>query len=314
MSLTAFGTSLGLVTSDVDVNEYHACFSQDYGLDVVDSDASGHIVTIAGHTVLPCDSTGVKKDFKNTTGQTANALEITLSGVYGVVLDHYDGPPGNEFATFTHVSGVSTTVLRWSGGASIPPNAFAHVGFVVPGTTFHILGVAWFSGTTLLGCVPQVNASARLSGSVHPSVTYGNTLGGCQPNLVWVGDLKVEYYPHTAFLESLLVEIPRNPLHIDIIAAPPAPLGTGDSISVLIPGAPVGATCAVLVFKVSPTANMSDPAATADFLVLPVAQAPTSALPGIGPWSLAFITFAMLTGGLIAIQARRRRARSARVA
>lgn len=53
-SLTAYGSSLGLQTSDINGNYAHNCFGGSYGLNVVAYDATGHIVTLAGSgTVTP---------------------------------------------------------------------------------------------------------------------------------------------------------------------------------------------------------------------------------------------------------------------
>jgi hypothetical protein len=47
-ALTTFGSSLGLTDDDVNGNYSHYFFLGDFGLDVVDMDASGRIITLAG--------------------------------------------------------------------------------------------------------------------------------------------------------------------------------------------------------------------------------------------------------------------------
>ncbi len=51
-SVTAFGGSLGLVAADVNGNASHNIFNGTFGLQVVDLDASGHIMSLAGRPDL----------------------------------------------------------------------------------------------------------------------------------------------------------------------------------------------------------------------------------------------------------------------
>src|SRR5262249_50705363 len=47
-TLTPFGSSLGLVTSDINGNASHNIFTGTFGLNVVDFDSRGHILSLAG--------------------------------------------------------------------------------------------------------------------------------------------------------------------------------------------------------------------------------------------------------------------------
>ena len=47
-TLTAFGTSLGLVVGDINGNASHNIFDGTFGLNIVDQDAAGHILSLAG--------------------------------------------------------------------------------------------------------------------------------------------------------------------------------------------------------------------------------------------------------------------------
>jgi len=48
-TLTPFGTTLGLTNSDINGNASHNIFTSMGGLNIVDNDSSGHILTLAGH-------------------------------------------------------------------------------------------------------------------------------------------------------------------------------------------------------------------------------------------------------------------------
>lgn len=51
-TVTPFGASLGLTDADVSANFSHNIFNDTFGLDVVDRDSAGHILTLAGRGIV----------------------------------------------------------------------------------------------------------------------------------------------------------------------------------------------------------------------------------------------------------------------
>jgi hypothetical protein len=68
-TVTPFGAGLGLSNSDVNGNASHAIFEGDFGLNVVDQDAQGHIMSLAARTQL------------NPTGPVPEPSSLALLGL-----------------------------------------------------------------------------------------------------------------------------------------------------------------------------------------------------------------------------------------
>lgn len=222
---------------------------------------------------LVCDDCEVptvsaNKDFQNNTGQAVDDIEWLIQGTYSSVISHYDGPyptqPNSTFSSFTIVPSGANTLLRWSGGASIPNGGFAHVGFVVPGISLTTLGASWTIGGVFAGCAHQVSVGEGFS---HASgeVVFQNTATTCESQVLYVGNISVEWFPTNVPLAELSVNGIRYPLRTDDISSPPVSLSPGVSVPVTIPLPPPGARFAMIRYTVSASLTLTGPGNTIDY-------------------------------------------------
>ena len=75
-TVTPFGASLGLTSFDVNNNFSHSIFTGTFGLNVVDKDAQGNIVSLAGRS-LPVPNT--------TVPEPSHSLSILMIGTIGII-------------------------------------------------------------------------------------------------------------------------------------------------------------------------------------------------------------------------------------
>ena len=230
---------------------------------------------------------GVNKDLQNTTGQTADSIEILLQGSYSSVVLHYDGYPANHFGTFALVPSGSNTLLRWTNpNFVVQPNAIAHVGFQVPGTVVNVLGVFWRSNGVVTGCAHQCSGNTHYSGTAGGVVEYANNCLACEQVPLYAGDLHVEWFVDEVPLADLNPSATRNPLQVDTIQQPPLLLTPGASAQVSVPAGPAGAQFALIVYKVSASPTLAGPDVTLDFAQFTVdAPAPSAMVPYCDPGS-----------------------------
>ncbi len=195
------------------------------------------------------------------------------------MVSHYDGPypaqPNSTFSTFTIVPSGPNTLLRWSGGASIPSGGFAHVGFTVPGTSLTTIGASWTIGGVFAGCVHQVSVGEGFS-HVRGEVVFRNTATNCESRVLYVGNIKVEWFSTSVPLAELSVNGLRRPLRADDVSSPPVPLSPGGSAPVTIPLPPLGARFAMIRYTVSASPTLAGPGNTIDYqeVTLTVSNSP----------------------------------------
>ena len=222
-------------------------------------------------------TTMANKDFQNNTGQAVDDIEWLLQGTYSSVISHYDGPyPGQlntTFSSFTIVPSGANTLLRWSGGASIPSGGFAHVGFTVPGSSVTTLGASWTIGGVYAGCVHQVSVWQGFS---HTSgqVIFLNTATNCESQILYVGNIRLEWFSTNVPLAELNAVGVRSPLRADDLSSPPVPLSPGGSAPVAIPLPPAGALFAMIRYTVSSSPTLAGPGNTIDYQEVPLSLSP----------------------------------------
>ena len=246
-------------------------------------------------------SVGVNKDFKNTTGQNANDIEILLKGTVSV-LQHYDGYPANHFATFAVTTEApGNTRLHWSNPNNpVLPNQVAHVGFLIPGTDSHvIMGVFWTLDGNVTGCAHQVNTPHAAWG-INPGnlVTYTNNCVACESVSLYAGAATIRWYADWVPLESLNAASlgSTTPLRIDTIAGAPILLAPNESVRVSIPAAPVGAKFAVLSHKVGTDPGLATGNETDDFIET---TAGSAIVPALSSWGLFALTAILVASGFV---------------
>jgi hypothetical protein len=260
---------------------------------------------VSGLAFLPLEvAAGLNKDFYNTTSSVADGVDIILQGVYSSVWGHFDGYPPHQFTNFSVVPAGPNTILRWSGGTTIPVNDKAHVGFFVVGTQYQALGVIWRSGGSSIGFVDQFNMLPHLTANVSPSVTIANTLSQTYHGTMYAGNLSIEYFDQTVPLGLMTAGVSRNPIRTDVSPIPTVAIAQGDSASFPFGAPPAGATHALVIFNVGRTPDMNAPGVTSDWFEVPLTG---TAVPGAGPAG-SMILGVMLAGASAAILRRRRRA------
>ncbi len=228
---------------------------------------------------------GVNKDLQNTTGQTADSIEILLQGSYSSVVVHWDGYAANHFSTFTLVPSGPNTLLRWTNpNFVVQPNTIAHVGFQVQGTVVNVLGVFWRSNGVVTGCAHQCSGNTHYWGSAGGQVEYANNCLACEQVPLYAGDLHVEWFVDEVPLGDLNPTATRTPLQVDVIPAAPVLLAPGASALVSVPAAPPGAQFGLIVYKVSASPTLAGPDVTHDFAQFTVdAPVPSTMVPYCDP-------------------------------
>ena len=206
---------------------------------------------------------GVNKDLTNATGQTADGVEILIEGAYAATKSHYDG----GFPSFQIVPAGSNTRLVWTG-MNVPNGVLTHVGFEVWSPEARILGVFWTSAGNVIGCAPQSNVGTGTHPTGTAQIVYVNDVNACAVQLLYAGNLTVEYYTTPPALALLNPTSPRSPIAVDSIAHPPVALSPGGSVAVQIPTPPPAAQHALLIYTVSTDPQLQGPDATADFVLV----------------------------------------------
>jgi hypothetical protein len=224
-----------------------------------------------------CSTVGVNKDLQNNTGQIANDIEILIQGSYPV-LSHYDGFPPSVFTSFdASPTPEGNTLLTWSAPTSnVQPGQIVHVGFNLPGTSVNILGVSWTHDGSTTGCAQQVSTNTHLWGSPGSQVIYANNCLACASVPRYVGQLTVEWHARPVPLADLNPRTRRNPLRTDVIRRAPIRLEPRATARVNVPAAPPNARFGVIVHKVGPTAELTGPGVTTDFLEFPIVRSRTA--------------------------------------
>jgi hypothetical protein len=254
--------------------------------------------------VLPPMSS-TNKDLCNNTNQTADCIEIVLAGTYPASsVIHYDGPyyqnggpvANTTFPNFVVVPSGSNTILRWSG-QTFAPSARCHVGFQVPAVNgaAKILAVRWTFGATILGCAHQLNNHAWNANDLP--VVFANDLTLCTRPIYYVGNISVEYYVSQISLADLNSGVARTPDAQYNLNLSPISVPVDSSVSVTVPQGPANARFGVLVYEVSTSPTLQDPANTVDYVQLPLAAGPISAVPGSSPWGMVLLAIMLLTLG-----------------
>ncbi|HZE88372.1 MAG TPA: IPTL-CTERM sorting domain-containing protein, partial [Verrucomicrobiae bacterium] len=251
----------------------------------------------------------LNKDFQNNTGSTVNDLEWVIEGSYPSAYSFYSGPyfGSNHVAqansTFSSVSVIpsgSNTLIRWSGGASIPNGLFAHVGIHVPGNSIKTLGVTWTTGGVNAGCAHQINIRPENTDLLSnvPVVALANTASNCEFLPLYVGNFRVEWHMNPVALSDLNASGSRFPLRTDVIPGAPVLVPAGGQSLVPIPGRPPMATTAVLVYTVSTSPTLAGPGNTTDYYQLPLNVA--GGIPTLSEWGMiTLVALLLLAGGLL---------------
>jgi hypothetical protein len=259
---------------------------------------------VGGLAFVPLEiSAGFTKDFTNTTSSVADGVDITLQGVYTSVMAHFDGYPAHHFTSFSVVPAGQNTILRWSGGTTIPVNDKVHLGFFVLGSQYQLVSGLWKSGAGAVGLIDQINTRPHLTSAPSPALTISNTLSAGLQGALYAGNLTIEYSDHAVAIDSLVAGLDRHPIRTDVFPVPALYIAPGDSVAVPAGAPPAGATHAIVTLSVGPTPNPSDPAATTDVIEVPLR--PEVAVPGLGPWGM-LLAGALLAGASGWVIARRR--------
>lgn len=242
----------------------------------------GVAVCLADDSCADGPNTSVNKDFRNATGKAADGVEWLIQGVHPHVLAHYDGPyPGaanSTFSTFKVVPAGGNTLLRWTGGASIPAGGSAHVGFTIHGSPLVTLGVSWIIRGAPAGCIYQVSIGRDYSHATG-TVVFKNAATSCVAKRLFVGALRVEWFAEAVPLAALNGHSPRRPLAVAEVPGGPVSLAPKGSAEVKIPAPPAGARFGLLRYAVGPDAKLTGPNLTVDFAefaVAPVKPPPKS--------------------------------------
>ena len=221
-------------------------------------------------------TTSVNKDFRNTTGKAADGVEWLIQGLHPKVLSHYDGPyPGaanSTFSTFKVVPAGGNTLLRWTGGASIPAGGSAHVGFAIHGSPLVTLGVSWITRGTRAGCINQVSIGRDYSHAIG-TVVFKNAATSCVAQTLYVGALRVEWFAEAVPLAALNGHSLRKPLAVADVPGAAVALAPGGSAEVKIPAPPAGAHFGMLRYAVGPDAKLAGSDLTVDFAEFAVGPA-----------------------------------------
>jgi hypothetical protein len=237
----------------------------------------------------------VNKDIRNTTGLTANDVELLVEGTHSSVLSHFDG----GFPSFTITPVGPNTQFRWSG-LTVPNGTVKHIGIELPKESISILGVSWtFDGDTI-GCAPQANADFdRSSGGAPDFIRFRNDLlDPCDYSDLFVGELSVEYYVDAPPLAELNAGGARSPIAVDSVVANPVLINSGGQAVLQIPDPPELALYAVLVYKVGTEASLSGPETTDDYVLVPIPP-PIPKVPTLSEGGLIVLALTILIAGLV---------------
>ncbi|MCP3914015.1 MAG: hypothetical protein GY711_00485 [bacterium] len=216
-----------------------------------------------------CNFSGVNKDLRNDTGQDVNGVDILLEGTWTLadLRFHFDG----GFTSFQMIPVGPNTILRWTGGFTVPPAGVTHVGYAMwsPATT--VMGVFWTVNGIAVGCAPQCN----IEGRSHPGsgeVRYTNNADSCSSDPLYTGDLVVEYYIVPPPLADWNATTPRVPIQLDVVPFAVC-LQPGDEAVLFTPAPPSDAHFALYVFEVGSDPALGGPNTTVDFLLVPLIDA-----------------------------------------
>jgi len=235
---------------------------------------------LSSPATLDFTTTAVNKDLQNHSGRTADGIEWLIQGHFSNVDSYYNGPypnqPNSTFTSFTASPSGPNTLLRWSGGASIPNGGFAHVGFAVPGSSLTTLGVSWISAGKVVGCARQISLG---QGHSHGDgvLVFHNLATVCGPQNLYVGRIGLEWFSGAVPLAVLNRAGPRRPLSVSELSTPPFAIAPGGTAEIKGPLPPKGARFAMIRYTVSASPTLAGPGDTVDFVE--VALDPPSTRP-----------------------------------
>jgi hypothetical protein len=228
--------------------------------------------------------------FVNTTAQQATDLEITLQGRQ-IPQTFFNGP-FNSFSQTPTASG--DWLLHWTTpNLAIAPGQTADVGFSVLGAG-NILSATWTSNNTVIGCATVTQTSGALQIGSTGSVTFSNSVLGCESVPLFVGGLSVEWYASASTLLQMQPIFFRHPISVTSIPDPltPTAIAPGGSINVPIPAPPRGAHFALIVHKVSKSADLSN--ATVNIVQVQLQPDGPIEVPAVSGWPLAAMAALLL--------------------
>jgi len=215
----------------------------------------------------------VNKDIKNTSGVTANGIEMEVLG-HSTYTDIYHATT----PTFSVDATGANDKLRWTGG-SIAVNSLVHVGFRTSASTIEILSVRMIDNSfNSLGCAVQLNTGIHTNGNLK----WDNTVTNCASTSLFIGNVALEYYANEVPLSDLNGTTVRSPMQTVNLDMAPTMIAPGASCEAPMANTPSGARWVVIHQKVGTTAAVDQ---TEDWVQVPVP-------PGIP---------AMNTAGIVAL-------------
>ncbi len=238
------------------------------------SEYRGITLCLANNT---CPTSFANKDFENNTGLPVDGIEWLIEGAHSNLTFHYDGPyPGalnSTFSSFTIVPSGANTLLRWTGGASIPNGGKAHVGFGIAGSSITTLGAKWLRAGAAAGCVHQISVGEGFS-HIGGQVTFHNTATDCETQTLYVGNISLEYFDREVALPDLSVNGVRDPLRTDTLSTAPIPIAPFTSAPVTVALPPDDARFAMVRYTVSASPTLAGPGNTIDYQEVPLLTRP----------------------------------------
>jgi hypothetical protein len=218
------------------------------------------------------------KDFKNTTGDTVNNIEIVLQGHQDIVW-HYDNQIRGDSiyadglfcfsSELSTIGGHLVTILTWDS-LTVLPGQVVHIGFQTRADKATIQNMYWTKDSVCVGLVTQVN--------IYPSsvgVGVANNLLDCNQQPInrnydcrAVG---IEFHWQPVPLPHLNGYTDRHPLSEYSISTEPISLMPGASDTLEFPVAPPAeAQYVVWIIEIDTISGMSSPAKVYDYVQFPI--------------------------------------------